>query len=276
MTLHGDADQAIGLIRRLVAENEHLTRQVASLEQQLEASRSAGGELTPDTARAWASAMAAARPDAWKHVLVGDGRWDSRKGIPLGIGLRALLLHLTAIPGDDRLGRISWDSHWRRMKRQDLVGNYPPRFRYSLCPVSWLRQQGRAGLADTLDGLRRGLQPSSKAYCLTAAAFLLLPDPVAQLTADPGDVLDQILHAKDEACAPGRAESAKVWAEMLSGPSSREQQAAARATLEVSSDAGAEAIRQAYRAKARKHHPDAGGDAEQFHRISEAYALLTA
>lgn len=48
----------------------------------------------------------------------------------------------------------------------------------------------------------------------------------------------------------------------------------ARQVLGVSSDAGADDIRRAYRRLARRHHPDAGGDASEFHRINQAAEVL--
>lgn len=277
MTLDREADQAICLIRRLVMENERLTRQVASLEQQLEASRSVGGQLDSQTAKAWVDQMAAARPYQWKYLTLGQDTWNSLKGAPDGTGLKALLLHLMAVPSDDRMGRINWDTHWRR-HNPELVGKYPPRFRpngYS--PNFWLRQQGKDGLADTLDGLLKGLRPSSKAYCLTAAAFLLLDDPVAQLTLDPGAVLDQILDALREASAPVDSELWEMFSRMFQRPTQDQQQAAARQTLGIGPDADAEAIKAAHRRLVRQFHPDADtGDRDRFEAVQQAYELLTA
>ena len=44
--------------------------------------------------------------------------------------------------------------------------------------------------------------------------------------------------------------------------------------LGVDEDSDTEEIRLAYRTQARAHHPDRGGDAEDFARVSEAYRLL--
>jgi curved DNA-binding protein CbpA len=44
--------------------------------------------------------------------------------------------------------------------------------------------------------------------------------------------------------------------------------------LQVSKDATPDAIKKAYRKLARKHHPDAGGDAGKFHKITLAYDIL--
>jgi hypothetical protein len=44
--------------------------------------------------------------------------------------------------------------------------------------------------------------------------------------------------------------------------------------LGIKGDITAEAVKKAYRQLAKRHHPDVGGDAEQFRRVNEAYQLL--
>jgi len=46
-------------------------------------------------------------------------------------------------------------------------------------------------------------------------------------------------------------------------------------TLGVSKTATADEIKRAYRSMSMKHHPDRGGDAEQFKKINEAYQILS-
>jgi molecular chaperone DnaJ len=46
-------------------------------------------------------------------------------------------------------------------------------------------------------------------------------------------------------------------------------------TLGLRPDAAPEDIKRAYRAKAREHHPDAGGDAERFKEVTHAYEVLS-
>lgn len=50
--------------------------------------------------------------------------------------------------------------------------------------------------------------------------------------------------------------------------------ATAYATLYLTSNAPAEVVSAAYKALAKKHHPDKGGDPEAFKRITEAYEKL--
>lgn len=50
--------------------------------------------------------------------------------------------------------------------------------------------------------------------------------------------------------------------------------AQARAILGVGTDADADEIRRAYRRRARRSHPDAGGDVAEFHRLQQAVAVL--
>jgi molecular chaperone DnaJ len=47
------------------------------------------------------------------------------------------------------------------------------------------------------------------------------------------------------------------------------------ATLGLRPDAAPEEIKRAYRAKAREHHPDAGGDAERFKEVTHAFEVLS-
>lgn len=46
-------------------------------------------------------------------------------------------------------------------------------------------------------------------------------------------------------------------------------------TLEIHKDASVEDIKKAYKNLARKYHPDKGGDAERFKKISQAYEILS-
>jgi curved DNA-binding protein CbpA len=50
--------------------------------------------------------------------------------------------------------------------------------------------------------------------------------------------------------------------------------ARARGVLGVSTDAGPDAVREAYREKVKEVHPDRGGSAESFKRVTEAYEAL--
>jgi len=278
MNLPLEVDQAIRLLRSLHLDNERLRQQVASLQQQLEVARAAGGGLDSDTAKAWLHAMAAADPEGAKRLYVGDDRWDSFKGLAEGLGLRALILDLIAIPGDDRLQRISWDTHYRRAPGGNAaghVGNYPPRFRNQLAVTTVLRKRGQDGLAATLEGLLKGLRPNTKVSLVVQVAFLLYgEDAVRALSQEPAAVLARILkeqrRVNDLVMPFGFHE---LFKEFQSGCA----KVHAREILGVAEDADQAAIKAAYRALAKETHPDApSGDREAFEKLKSAYELLTA
>nr|CAX83908.1 DnaJ-related protein [uncultured bacterium] len=54
-----------------------------------------------------------------------------------------------------------------------------------------------------------------------------------------------------------------------------EGRAEALKLLDLASDASPETIKSRYRALAKRHHPDAGGDPERFRAIAEAFSCLT-
>ena len=146
MNLSPEVDQAISLLRSLHLDNERLRLQVASLQLQLDLARTAGGPLSSETAKAWVSAMNAADPEGFKRLYVGDDGWAETTGLATGLGLRALVLDLIAIPGDDRMQRTLWDIRWRQAPGKaaaNHIGNYPPRFRNHLSVATWLRERVR-------------------------------------------------------------------------------------------------------------------------------------
>ena len=54
----------------------------------------------------------------------------------------------------------------------------------------------------------------------------------------------------------------------------QDSQAEALAVLGLKRGASREAIKQAFRQRVKEHHPDVGGSAEAFRRVSEAYQQL--
>ena len=280
MNLSPEVDQAIRLLRSLHLDNERLRLQVASLQLQLDLARTAGGPLSSETAKAWTAAMAAANPEGFKSLYVGDDRWDEFKGLATGLGLRALLLDLTAISGDDRMQRNLWDIRWRKAPGKaaaDHFGKYPPRFRNQLSVATVLRQRGQDALAATLEQLTKGLRGGTKAYLVVQVAFLLFEGGAVQaLSHEPAAVLDRILKEQrrvNDLVSPFGA--FKDLFQQALGSDAAEAQA--RKTLGVTEGADRAAIKAAYRALAKETHPDApGGDREAFEKVQSAFELLTA
>jgi hypothetical protein len=287
------ADQAVSLIKALVLENETLQHRVQSLEQQIELLRRSGLGFGPDMARSWAKALEAADRNLWKALPIGTFDWNTEQGFPTGGGLAALILHLTAIPGDDREGQLGWNSQESQRERNHnkaiAAGTtkeryqrrpYPPRFRYNSSGCFWLSERGgHPELTTAIRQLTKGLKDTSKVSLLVQASFLLWKEEaVAKLNGDPLAALTELTAAALEAMAPAiaYAQSQMPNFGFFAGFFGESRKAQARVALGVSDDADADAIKRAYRNLARVHHPDAGGDAEQFNRVAAAYELLTA
>jgi len=285
------AKEAKGLLDALVFENEGLRRQVQTLQEQLRLAQAAGSAFGPETAKAWVKAFEAADSRAWRDLRAGEWGWDADRGIPTKGGLAGLILHLTAIPGDDQQARSSWDTreNWRERERNKAIAAgttkeryqrrpYPPRFRQTYAVSCWLDQQGHPGLAQTVRQLKKGLRDGSKASLLVDAAFALWKEEaVAKLSGDPLVALKELTAAVSEAYSAAADAYTQAFAGMFAELLGNGQQLqAARQALGVAADADADAIKTAYRNLARVHHPDAGGDAEQFNRVAAAYELLTA
>lgn len=272
-SLRQQAKASILFIHQLTAENESLRRKVEQLEQQIQILRSSGQTLLgPETTKAWMKALEAVDPKAWRELTVGTFSWNASEGYPDGGGLCALVQELLSSPGTDERERRSWNH--RFPAGHHLHDQFPRRF-LNQDTVSWhLRVVGQGGLANTLDALTTGLTFRSKAVRVVEACFLLYgTDAVQMLQSDPGTVLRRLREEVAQATSFATAASWKLLTELLSG---RASQAQALRTLGLEPGADADAIKAAYRAKARQHHPDAGGDADQFHKVTRAYELLTA
>lgn len=283
------ASDAKRLLDQLVLENESLRRQVQTLSEQLRLAQAAGSAFGPDTAKAWAKAFEQADPKAWRELRAGAWTWNDEKGRPTGGGLAGLVLDLTATPGDDSQARLNWDMEENRRERMRnariAAGDtsqpyqrrpYPPRFRCQLAVCSWLDQQGHPGLGATVRQLKQGLRDGSKASLLVDAAFALWKEEaVAKLSGDPLVALKELREAVTDSALKDFNFGSFADA-FLGSIRDGQRKADARRTLGVADEADADAIKAAYRRLARVHHPDAGGDAEQFSKVAAAYSLLTA
>jgi hypothetical protein len=247
-SLREQAKASILFIHQLTAENESLRRKVEQLEQQLQILRSSGqAQLGPETTKAWMKALEAIDPKAWRELTVGKFSWNASEGYPDGGGLCALIQELLSTPGTDERERRSWNH--RFPAGHHLHDQFPRRF-LNHDAVSWhLRVVGQEGLADTLDSLTTGLTFRSKAVRIVEACFLLYgTDAVQMLQSDPGAVLCRLREEIAQATSLSTAASWKLLTELLSGKAAHNQ---ALCTLGLEPGADTEAVKAAYRAKAR-------------------------
>ena len=225
-------------VEALLADNDALRREVASLRRQLHQALSQAQELiTPQQVERWGQILA--RQPAWRELRLGA---SIRTGAGVSLtGLRGLV---------DELRRQGRDPH---------------------------PQLGSLGPA-----LERALQgPPSKVRLAVRAAFALYgPSAGDWLEEEPARVVAELLRhitRREAAQARQRAEQ-QARSEPASGqdPGRDPDQAEALRTLGLAWGASRDAVKQAHRRLAKRHHPDLGGDASTFLRIQAAYRRLCA
>lgn len=228
-------------VRRLSAENEDLRQQVSHLQSQL--NLLSGKTLNPELARSWLPGLK--RCKGWSQLVIGKSRWVSEGGE----GLRGLIsdLLIKANPDADN-NRLVW----------------------TLRTKATLQSKGQPQLADALTKLTRGL--SGRLPLVIEASLLIYGDQaVEMLSTKPADVVQKLATEVQRVNAVAGEAKRRYLFELIKARASDPQ---ARQVLGVGADATADEIKQAYRQLARQHHPDAGGDAERFHQIQQAYEAL--
>ena len=259
-------------VLNLLTENERLTQQVQHLQHQLDLVHQVGAALSPELATSWLPGLEAC--DGWKQLKVGGSlcRWDQAAGRADGTGLKALILDLRARPAT-AFDRASWDAaEQRRAQKGGGIPARPAPDRVQPQLVtSWLLNERQPGLGDALDKLTAGLR--GRLRLAIEAAFLLWGDrAVAMLSTDPAGVVKALLAEVNRVEEPVIAENFRRITDLIAGGKAR---ANARQVLGVDVLATSEEIKDRYRELAKQHHPDAGGDADQFARVSAAYEVLT-
>lgn len=283
--LSSEVDSAVNLLRGLRFRVAALEQDNARLRAELEALQGATSQsLTSDDVRRWVEAVKATDPTEFNFLRVGTHSWDENGGFPTGGGLRALIMDLTAYPGDNKICRISWDvkQRGREQRRGNYEANpYPPRFKNHLAVVSVLQQRGESGLSQLLSQLTRQLRDGTRVKCIIEICFLLYgQDAVRMITTEPAEVLKRISREVARANGPASEAAFKRFADHFKQGGfmpHHDKRHSAYSVLGVDASASSEEIKAAYRAKAKVHHPDAdGGDADAFRAVNEAYATLTA
>jgi hypothetical protein len=270
MTLtYDDANTWRRELIELLLERDRLAKENAALKLQIQQLQNAGAQLTPELALSWLPALAAC--DGWDRLALGQVRWDAAAGRVDGLGLRALVMDLRAVPAS-ATDRIIWDANERR--RVENGGGIPARPApdrvQPIQATSWLLNQRQPGLGDSFTALTKGLR--GRLPLVIETGFLLWGDrAVAMLSTDPAQVVEALLAEVRRVSEATRAESRRFFFDLFGGAAAKQQ---ARQVLGVGPEASQGEIKQAYRQLARQHHPDAGGDSEQFHRIQQAYELL--
>ena len=259
-------------VLNMLTENERLTQQVQHLQHQLDLVHQVGAALSPELATSWLPGLEAC--DGWKQLKVGGSlcRWDQAAGRADGTGLKALILDLRAIPAT-AFDRASWDAaEQRRAQKGGGIPARPAPDRVQPQLVtSWLLNERQPGLGDALDKLTAGLR--GRLRLAIEAAFLLWGDrAVAMLSTDPACVVKALLAEVHRVEEPVHAANWKTLRDLVNGCQAKTH---ARQVLGVDADANPEQIKARYRELAKEHHPDAGGDATRFARVSAAYEVLT-
>lgn len=270
-TLRDQASASIRLINQLVSENNTLRRKVEALEQQLAIISTSGkAQLGAATTKAWMKALEEADPKRWRSINVGTHAWNTQEGYATGGGLCALIKESISCPADDRYCRLWWETKFA--EGHPYHGKFPRRFESSYTVSSHLRINEQVGLADTLDGLLEGIRPNSKPAKVVEACFLIYGTQAVQmLQTQPATVLKRLAEEISQASSYSVAANWRAISDLLSGQSLTVQDLQ---ILGLKAGASADAIKTAYRQLAKQHHPDAGGDADQFHKITRAYERL--
>jgi DnaJ-domain-containing protein 1 len=226
----------------LLAENEALRREVRRLQRELERQRRQQWVQSPRWQEPSASPpprVSADQVRRWGEAMAQQAGWtDLRQS-----GLEALV---------DRLNRSSFHPQLSLQQRLDRL-------------VSGLG-------TDLLSAV--GRRATKKGMAVLAAFALYGVRASEWLDEDPARVVAELRQRlrpnssrrtrTDQRSSDRRQSSAQAWTSSSD----------ALAVLGLQDGASQEAIKQAFRRLVKQHHPDMGGSAEAFRRISEAYQSL--
>lgn len=249
----------------LLAENEALRREVQQLRQRLaqlerQPRAEAAAHQRPPQAQVTAR-VTAAQAQRWGDVLAAQTGWrDLRLGDDRS-GLRGLI---------ESLNRRSFFPQLSLEQRLDRL-------------VPGLGADLQQALAGPETRWRLAIRAAFALYGVSALEWLD-DDPqrvVADLRARQRRAASRRTSSDHSQQGPGRdppgsqaGQQRQKAAEAPAGACPRRIEALR--ALGLSWGASTEAIKRAHRRLAKQHHPDLGGRAEDFHRISQAYQLLLA
>ena len=239
-------------VEALLAENDALRREVARLNRELErvqrwrfnrerrpredATGQESVRVRPDQVQAWGTALAA--QPGWsvlrQNALMALVDRLNRAGFPAHLSLQQRLDRLAPGLGRDLMAAIGPKTS---KKTAAVLAAFAL---YGVRASEWLDEDPRRVVADLRQRVSAG----------TASA-------------------------EDRRQRRGRrTRSDRRQSDRADASQPRDPRAAALAVLGLEPGASLEAIKQAFRQLVKQHHPDMGGSADEFRRVSEAYQQL--
>lgn len=242
-------------LEALLAENQALHREVALLRRELaerEASRArpprreAPGPRRRGVTTGFHHGISEHQLDLWVEAMARHPRWGELRlgaggspGGPPARGLRGLLAEL-----ERRASGVGGDL-------EERLDRHAP------------------GMGQELRAVLRG--PATRGKLAVRAAFALYGTrALERLGGDPLRVVEALLEAIAKLEARERPPAG------AGGRDAGSRRDAALRELGLEPGATRQAIKAAHRRLVKRHHPDVGGDAEEFRRINEAYQQLVA
>ena len=247
-------------VEALLAENDALRREVARLQRELERWQRgrAGREQTSSTESS--ARVRPAQVQAWGTALAAQPGWTALRQS----SLNALV---------DQLNRAGFPAHLTLQQRldrlapglgRDLMAAIGPRASkktaavlaafalYGVRASEWLDEDPRRVVADLRQRVPSGSTSGSGPRSRNGAN-----------------------NSQGQQNSRGRrTRSDRRRSDRVDDAPPRGSRAAALAVLGLQADAGPDAIKAAFRQLVKRHHPDVGGSADAFRRVSEAYQQL--
>ena len=225
----------------LLAENDALRREVARLTRELQRVRSHRSSR-PGPASEPSAQVSAAQVQAWGSALAEKPGWT-------------LLRQTTLMALVDQLNRDSFPADLTLQQRLDRL-------------APGLGRDLMAALGPRLTKRNVAILAAFALYGVRASEWL--DEAPARVVAD----LRQRVATGGASTRGRRTRSDRRASDRGEERSRQDPQAEALAVLGLKRGASREAIKQAFRQRVKEHHPDVGGSAEAFRRVSEAYQQL--
>ena len=225
----------------LLAENDALRREVARLTRELQRIQSRGSSRQR-AATEPPPQVSAAQVQVWGSALAEKPGWS-------------LLRQATLMALVDQLNRGSFPADLTLQQRLDRL-------------APGLGSDLMAALGPSLTKRSAAILAAFALYGVRASEWL--DEAPGRVVAD----LRQRVTTDESSARRRRTRSDRRTSDRVEDRSHQDPRAEALAVLGPKPGASREAIKQAFRQRVKEHHPDVGGSAEEFRRVSEAYQQL--